>query len=106
MLLGFSTRGSQLKQDYILTVLSEETLDDNKVVLLELTPKQEAARALVSKIHLWISQSTWLPIQQRAFQGGPDSFVEVRYTQFASNVNISNDKFKTKWPKGTKTVNR
>lgn len=106
LLLGFSTRGTKLNKDYLVTLLTEESLDGQKVLLFELTPKRHELRSIVSKIHLWISESTWLPIQQKAFQGGGDKYVLVRYTGFASNVDIDNAKFKANWPKGTKVVNR
>ena len=39
LLLGFGTSGSSLKESYTITLHGEETLDNHKVILLELLPK-------------------------------------------------------------------
>src|SRR3984893_11247720 len=50
LLLGFGTSGTALKQSYDVTFQREETLDNRKVVLLELTPKSDEVRKQLTKI--------------------------------------------------------
>ena len=103
-LLGFSPSGSALKRDFLITVIEESSLDGNKVVLLELTPTRDDLRTAISKIRLWLDQSTYLPIQQRMFHGAADTHLTVRYSNVARDDKLDKAKFKPSWPKGTKKV--
>ena len=67
LLLGFGTSGSSLKKSYLVTFQGEELVDSRKVLLLELTPISEEVRNQISKIHMWIDESNWLPVQQKFF---------------------------------------
>ncbi len=104
LLLGFGTSGSELKKSYLVTLLGEETLDKQKVILLELTPKSDEVRNQVSKIHLWIDQSTWLPAQQKFFETGSGDYFIIRYTNVVRNIKIPDSRFKPHWPKGTAKI--
>ncbi len=104
LLLGFGTPGSELKKGFLLTVLGEEMLDNQKTILLELTPRSEEVRNQVAKIHLWIDQATWLPAQQKFFETGSGDYFIVRYTNIARNLKIADSRFKPHWPKGTTKV--
>src|ERR1700680_863478 len=72
LLLGFGTSGSSLKDSYAITLQGEETLDNRKVLLLELLPKTDEVRKQLSKIQLWLDESTCLPVQQQFFETGSD----------------------------------
>jgi outer membrane lipoprotein-sorting protein len=100
LLLGFGTSGANLKKSYLVTLLGEEVLDKEKVVLVELTPKSNEVRNQISKIHLWIDESTWLPAQQKFFETGSDDYFIIRYTNLVRNTKIADSRFKPHWPKG------
>lgn len=102
--VGFAKRGSALKSEYVLTLVGDEELDSHKVLLFELTPKSDRLRETVSKIHLWIDQANWLPIQQRIFHGGTDTHLTVRYADLSRNDKLSAEPFQPKWPKGTQKL--
>ena len=104
LLLGFGTSGADLKKSYLVTVLGEDTLDKQKVILLELTPKSDEVRNQVSKIHLWIDESTWLPAQQKFFETGSGDYFIIRYTNVVRNVRIHDSRFKPHWPRGTTKI--
>src|SRR6478752_7097980 len=70
LLLGFGTSGSSLKESYTISLQGEETLDGHKVVRLDLLPKTDEVRKQLSKIQLWLDESTWLPVQQQFFETG------------------------------------
>lgn len=105
-LLGFSQTGSRLEYDYLVSLLEESSLDDNKVVVLELTPRSDSTRRDVSKIQLWINQANWLPIQQKIFHSAADTHLTVRYDNVARNDSLDKDLFKPDWPKGTEKIKR
>ena len=68
LLLGFGTKGTELRKSYLVTLLSEPTLDDKKTAQFELTPKSEAVRNNISKIQIWFDESSWLPVQQQFYR--------------------------------------
>ena len=104
LLLGFGTSGAELKKGYLVTLQDEETLDNRKVVLLELTPKSDEVRNQLSKIQLWIDESTFLPAQQKFYETGSGDYFIIRYRNMARNVRIADSQFKPHWPHGTTRV--
>ena len=104
LLLGFGTPGSELKKSYSIALQGEETLDNRKVVLLELLPKSDDVRNQLSKIQLWFDETTWLPAQQKFFETGSGDYFIILYKNIASNVRIADSEFKPHWPHGTTRV--
>ena len=104
LLLGFGTSGAELKKGYVVTLQDEESLDNRKVVLLELTPKSDEVRNQLSKIELWIDESTWLPAQQKFYETGSGDYFIIRYKNMVRNVRIADSQFKPHWPHGTTRV--
>lgn len=101
VLLGFGTKGESLKKGYLLTVLGEETLDNRKTILLELTPKSDQVRSQISKIQMWIDESSWVPVQQKFFETGSGDYFLFHYTNLVKNGKVGDSRFKQDWPKGT-----
>jgi outer membrane lipoprotein-sorting protein len=104
LLLGFGTSGDSLKKSYLVTVLGEETLDAEKVLHLELTPKAEDVLHQISKIELWMDESTWLPAQQEFFETGTGDYFIIRYTNVVRNVTLPDSRFRPNWPGGVTHV--
>ena len=100
LLLRFGTSGSSLKS-YTITLQGEETLDNHKVLRLELLPKTDEVRKQLSKIQLWLDESTWLPVQQQLFETGSGDYFIIRYRNINRNVRIPDNEFKPRWPHGT-----
>jgi len=103
MLLGFGS-GGDLKDNYLATYLGEQTLDQKRVLLIELTPKDKKVRENIFKIHLWIDPSTWLPLQQKFFETGSGDHFTIHYTNVQRNPRIPDSKFKASWPKTVQRV--
>lgn len=104
LLLGFGTSGSSLKESYTVAVQGEETLDGHKVVRLELLPKTDEVRKQLSKIDLWLDESTWLPLQQQFFETGSGDYFIIHYRNMVRNARIQDSEFKPHWPHGTTVV--
>jgi len=104
LLLGFGTSGSSLKESYTVTLQGEETLDNRKVLRLELLPKTDEVRKQLSKILLWLDESTWLPVQQQFFETGSGDYFIIRYRNINRNPRIPDNDFKPHWPHGTTHV--
>lgn len=104
LLLGFGSSASDLKKGYLVTLMEEESLDKKKTLLLELTPKSEKVRNQIAKIHLWIDEATWLPVQQKFFETGSGDYFVIHYTNIARNPHIPDSQFKAQWPKGVTKI--
>jgi outer membrane lipoprotein-sorting protein len=104
LLLGFGTSGTDLRKGYSIALQGEETIDNRKVVLLEITPKSDEVRRQLSKIQLWIDESTWLPAQQKFFEAGSGDYFIIRYKNTLRNLRIPDSQFKPHWPHGTTRV--
>ena len=79
-------------------------MDDRKTLLFELTPKSDDLRAKVSRIKLWIGQSSWLPLKQTVYHSDDSQHVTIRYLHTSRNVDKA--LFKSKWPKGTQIIKK
>src|ERR1700722_4083810 len=104
VLLGFGTSGSSLKDSYSITLQGEETLDNRKVLRLELLPKTDEVRKQLSKILLWLDESTWLPLQQQFFETGSGDYFIIHYKNIDRNGRLSDTEFKPHWPRGTTRI--
>jgi outer membrane lipoprotein-sorting protein len=104
LLLGFGTSGKDLQKAYLVTLLGERTLDGKKTAELELTPKSQEARNQISKIQIWLDESTWLPVQQQFNETGSGDYFVIRYSKVVPNPDLGDANFKPHWPKGTEKV--
>ncbi|MGH9727363.1 MAG: LolA family protein [Candidatus Acidiferrales bacterium] len=104
LLLGFGSSDHELRKGFLITLLGEPVLDHHKTALLELTPKSEQVRDQVSKIHLWLDEASWEPLQQKFFETGTEDYFVVRYSNITRNARIPDSRFKPHWPKGTQKI--
>jgi outer membrane lipoprotein-sorting protein len=100
--LGFGTRTETLRKNYEIAFTGEEDLDGRKAVVLELTPKSAEQRKQISKVVMWVDESSWLPVQQKFIEAGSGDYILSRYTKVMKNLKLGDGKFKPDWPKGTK----
>ena len=100
--LGFGTRTDALRKNYAITMNGEEDLDGHKAAVLELVPNSDDVRKQISKIKMWVDESSWLPVQQKFFEAGSGDYFISHYTKVMKNLKLGDGKFKPDWPKGTK----
>ncbi len=104
LLLGFGTSAESLKRSYLITLQEEESLNGQKVVRLELTPRSDDVRKQISKIDLWLNEADWLPAQQQFYETGSGDYSIIQYLNVARNVRIPDARFRAAWPKGVTRV--
>jgi outer membrane lipoprotein-sorting protein len=104
VLLGFGTKTQNMLKSYDVALVGEEELDHRKTFVLELTPKSEEIRRQITKIQMWIDQSTWLPLQQKFFEAGSGDYFLFHYSNMLKNVLKGDSKFKQDWPKDATRV--
>lgn len=106
MPLGFSTTGRDLEKDYLVTFIGEDNIGGRRVLGLELTPKSDDLRAMVSKMQIWFDQASWLPARQIISHTSGTETLTINYSGTARNLNLNSDLFRADWPRGTQEVSK
>jgi outer membrane lipoprotein-sorting protein len=104
VVVGFVPGGSALNKRYKVKLVREDELDGRLALLFELVPKDEAARAAVPAIMLWVDRTTWLPAQQLIRHGAGGLQVTVRYVDLTPVEQLPAGKFRPQWPEGTELI--
>jgi outer membrane lipoprotein-sorting protein len=105
LLLGFGTEVANLKAAYQVELVGEEELEGESAAVLELTPKQPEVSGQLTKIQIWVSEDSWLPIQQKFFEPGGDYLI-ARYTAMKVNRNIPSSTFRIQTAPGVERVKK
>ena len=100
--LGFGKKGESLQKTYKVSLVGEEELDGRKTAVLDLVPNAEEVRKEITKIEMWVDEASWLPVQQKFFEGSSGDYFLSRYKNMMKNLKVSDSRFKPDWPKGTK----
>jgi outer membrane lipoprotein-sorting protein len=103
LLLGFGTEVAELKKSYDLRLVGEEEIQDDTAAVVELTPLRKDISGQLSKIELWVSEDSWLPVQQKFFQPGGDYLV-ARYSGTKVNRDLPASTFQIDAAAGAKRV--
>jgi len=101
--LSFGSETAELKKSYDLRYLKEEDLDGDLTAVLELIPRKAGIAALFTKIHMWVSEDSWLPAQQQFFEPGGDYWI-ARYRSVKVNMGLSPSTFELHPAAGAKRV--
>jgi outer membrane lipoprotein-sorting protein len=104
VLLGFGTRSESLKKGYQVAFSGEQDLDGKKTLVLELTPKSDEIRAQITRVLVWIDESSWLAVQQKFFEVGSGDYLIFHYTDLKKNLRIDDSRFKADWPKNATKI--
>lgn len=102
LLLGFGTNTDEMRKAYDVKLLGEEVIGDDTTAVLELTPRNANVAAQLAKVQLWISEESWLPVQQKFVEPGGDYLV-TRYSAVKVNRELPSSKFQINAP-GAKRV--
>jgi outer membrane lipoprotein-sorting protein len=100
--LGFGTRAQTMRKNYDVALSGEEDIDGRKTAVIELTPHSEEQRKQITKVVMWIDESSWLPVQEKFLEATPGDYATSRFTKAMKNLKLGDGKFKPDWPKGTK----
>ena len=103
LLLGFGKETGDLQKSYTIKLNGEEVLEGDTTAILELTPRKENIAAQLAKVQLWISEESWIPIQQKFFEAGGDYLI-TRYTAVKVNRQLPSSTFRNPFPKDVKRV--
>jgi outer membrane lipoprotein-sorting protein len=103
LLLGFGTEVADLQKAWDLKLTGEEDIADETAAVLELTPRRQDITGQLAKVQLWISEDSWLPVQQKFFQ--PEgNYLMARYSGTKVNRDISSSTFRIDAAAGAQRV--
>ncbi|MGH9397371.1 MAG: LolA family protein, partial [Terriglobia bacterium] len=103
LLLGFGTPISDLETSYRVKPLGEKRLGNETTQLIELTPVQKAIAAQLTHVDLWVSEVSWLPVQQQFFEPSGDYLV-ASYKGIRVNSHLAASVFKIHTKAGVERV--
>jgi outer membrane lipoprotein-sorting protein len=69
IMVGFGTSKADLLKDYDVALGGSETVLNTKATRIELMPKSEQRKKLLTKIQLWIPENKGNPIQEKILTG-------------------------------------
>jgi len=72
LLLGFGTAGRELAVNYQVRDVRPESIGSQPTTHLELIPKSAEVLKLLTKVELWISDTSQCPVQQKFYSPGGD----------------------------------
>ncbi|MGH9350599.1 MAG: LolA family protein [Terriglobia bacterium] len=92
LLLGFGTPISNLESSYHLKYLGEKQLRNETTEALELTPVEKSIAAQLTRVDLWVSEESWLPVQQEFFEPSGDYLI-ASYSEMKVNKRLKRSVF-------------
>ncbi|MGH9406415.1 MAG: LolA family protein [Terriglobia bacterium] len=92
LLLGFGSPVSELEQSYRFKYLGEQRLGGENTQALELTPLQQSISSHLTRVDLWVSEASWLPVQQEFFEPSGDYLIAA-YSDVKLNPHLSRSDF-------------
>jgi outer membrane lipoprotein-sorting protein len=78
LMVGFGGRVEDMKRGYDITLGGDATINGVNAVKLNLKPKGTLASKML--VELWISQTNWLPVQQRSTDPVTKDYTDVVYS--------------------------
>ncbi len=93
--LGFGGSGKDLEKVWNITDLGEETIGQTKVEHLDLTPKDSAVKASVTKVALWLDLDRDVTLKQVFYAPSNDTSTAT-YTDIKVNNKVDTKAFEIK----------
>ena len=101
--LGFGTSGADLRRDYDVKVLKQETVDGVATTQLGLQPRSEERKKLIDHIELWMIDGKSYPLQEKGVQPSKD-YTLIKYSDVKIPASLPDSAFKLTVPAGTLEV--
>jgi outer membrane lipoprotein-sorting protein len=106
LMIGFGTSGTEIADNYDVTILAPETVNGQLLTRLQLIPKSGEAKNYVRKLELSIPQQGDpyypYPVREKIFESSGD-FILVTYSDLKINPPLQPDALQLKPPPGVKT---
>jgi len=103
LLLGFGTSSAELKKSYDFKDGGVEKINGIQTTRIELTPKSEELKKLITKIELWIPEGQSNPIRAK-FSEPSRNYELVDYSDIKVNPALPDSAFKLDLPQNVRKV--
>jgi outer membrane lipoprotein-sorting protein len=102
-LLGFGTNSKSLEAAYSVKLDHEANLAGKDTAVLDLAPNDSAIMRYFTRIQVWVSEESWLPVQQKFYSPGGDYSI-ARYSRVKVNENLPSSTFRITAAPGVERV--
>lgn len=103
LLLAFGTSGADLRKNYDVKLGGTEAIDGTPTTRLDLAPKTEELKKVISKVELWIPEGGSNAIREKVTET-TDNYYLVTYSNVNPHANVPDSAFDLKLPKGVHIV--
>jgi outer membrane lipoprotein-sorting protein len=103
LLLGFGSSGSELSNNYEITYLGEESVNQIKTSKLQLIPKNKGVLEHLMKVYIWIPEDGANPVQQQFFEPS-GNYRKTTYSDLQVNPTFPKRQLDFKLPNGAKAI--
>jgi len=103
LLLGFGTSSAELKKSYDFKEGGAEKVNGLQTTRIELTPKSDELKKLITKIELWIPEGQSNPIRAK-FSEPSKNYEMVDYSDIKVNPALPDSAFKLELPPNVKKI--
>lgn len=101
--LGFGTGTKSLTASYKVKLEREEDLGGAATAVLSLVPKSPSVTRIFTRIELWVSKASWLPVQQKFYSPDGDYSI-TRYSDVRVNERLPASTFRIHAAPGAQRV--
>lgn len=101
--LGFGTGTKSLTASYTVKLEREEDLGGAETAVLNLVPKSPSVTRIFGRIELWVSEASWLPVQQKFYSPDGDYSI-ARYSDVRVNERLPASTFRIHAAPGVQRV--
>lgn len=102
LLLGFGASSEELKTNYTVSYVGQETVEGKQTDHIQLIPKSKEVLTRIRKADLWVADSNGLPVQQRFLTSTSGDYMLVTYSDVKLNPPLSDGALKLNYPKDTR----
>jgi outer membrane lipoprotein-sorting protein len=103
LLMGFGTTSAELAKAYETKLAGMESVGGKMCARLELTPKTQQMKQLVTKIELWIPEGDSTPVREKVTEPSKNCEL-VDYSDVQMNPSLPESAFELKLPAGVKKI--
>jgi outer membrane lipoprotein-sorting protein len=103
LLLGFGTSSAELQKSYDLKVSGTEPIGGVATTRIEMMPRSDELRKLITKIELWIPDGKDTPVQEKVTEPSKN-YELITYSDIKVNPSLPDSAFELKLPAKVKKI--
>jgi outer membrane lipoprotein-sorting protein len=103
LLLGFGTTSAELMKSYDVKLGGAEAIGGKMCSRVELTPRTQQMKQLITKIELWIPEGDSSPVREKVTEPSKN-YELVDYAEVRLNPPLPQSAFELKLPAGVKKI--